>query len=95
MRVSYVELHAHSAYSFLDGASQPEELAARAAELGYPAGQELGDTERHRRLSRARAVLGDVDRHVADQPHAAIKGVPPQRRPLAVEPHLVGDRAAT
>jgi error-prone DNA polymerase len=33
----YVELHAHSAYSFLDGASQPEELAASAAELGYPA----------------------------------------------------------
>jgi error-prone DNA polymerase len=32
-----VELHAHSAYSFLDGASQPEELAARAAELGYEA----------------------------------------------------------
>src|SRR6478609_3473350 len=35
--MSYVELHAHSAYSFLDGASQPEELAARAAELGYEA----------------------------------------------------------
>jgi error-prone DNA polymerase len=35
--VTYVELHAHSAYSFLDGASQPEELAARAAELGYEA----------------------------------------------------------
>src|SRR6478735_7331235 len=35
--MTYVELHAHSAYSFLDGASQPEELAARAAELGYPA----------------------------------------------------------
>ena len=33
----YVELHAHSAYSFLDGASHPEELAARAAELGYSA----------------------------------------------------------
>ena len=33
----YVELHCHSAYSFLDGASQPEELAARAAELGYAA----------------------------------------------------------
>src|SRR5881397_914922 len=33
----YAELHAHSAYSFLDGASQPEELAARAAELGYSA----------------------------------------------------------
>jgi error-prone DNA polymerase len=35
--VAYAELHAHSAYSFLDGASQPEELAARAAELGYEA----------------------------------------------------------
>jgi error-prone DNA polymerase len=35
--VPYTELHAHSAYSFLDGASQPEELAARAAELGYEA----------------------------------------------------------
>ncbi len=35
--MSYAELHCHSAYSFLDGASQPEELAARAAELGYEA----------------------------------------------------------
>ncbi|HEY6962120.1 MAG TPA: error-prone DNA polymerase [Gaiellaceae bacterium] len=35
--MTYVELHAHSAYSFLDGASLPEELAARAAELGYDA----------------------------------------------------------
>ncbi len=33
----YVELHAHSAYSFLDGASRPEELVAAAAELGYGA----------------------------------------------------------
>jgi error-prone DNA polymerase len=37
VRSPYVELHAHSAYSFLDGASLPEELAARAAELGYDA----------------------------------------------------------
>jgi len=33
----YVELHAHSAYSFLDGASRPEELVLRATELGYRA----------------------------------------------------------
>jgi error-prone DNA polymerase len=33
----YIELHAHSAYSFGDGASTPAELAAAAAELGYPA----------------------------------------------------------
>ncbi|MFN8151784.1 MAG: error-prone DNA polymerase [Solirubrobacterales bacterium] len=32
--MSYVELHAHSAFSFLDGASSPDELAIRAAELG-------------------------------------------------------------
>ena len=37
MSAPYAELHCHSAYSFLDGASQPEELAARAAELGYDA----------------------------------------------------------
>ena len=35
--MTYVELHAHSAFSFLDGASHPEELALRAAELGYEA----------------------------------------------------------
>jgi error-prone DNA polymerase len=35
--VPYVELHAHSAFSFLDGASTPMELAATAAEFGYPA----------------------------------------------------------
>ncbi|HWL34075.1 MAG TPA: error-prone DNA polymerase [Gaiellaceae bacterium] len=35
--MAYVELHCHSAYSFLDGASHPEELALRAAELGYEA----------------------------------------------------------
>ena len=34
---AYAELHAHSAYSFLDGASSPAELAASAAELGLEA----------------------------------------------------------
>jgi error-prone DNA polymerase len=33
----YNELHCHSAYSFLDGASLPEELVTRALELGYEA----------------------------------------------------------
>ncbi len=33
----YAELHAHSAYSFLDGASLPEELVMGALELGYRA----------------------------------------------------------
>ena len=35
--MTYVELHAHSYFSLLDGASQPEELVARAAALGMPA----------------------------------------------------------
>src|SRR4051812_6783269 len=33
----YVELHAASAFSFLQGASLPETLVERAASLGYPA----------------------------------------------------------
>ncbi|NCG32099.1 MAG: PHP domain-containing protein, partial [Proteobacteria bacterium] len=37
MSIPYVELHCHSGFSFLDGASHPEELAVRAAEFGYPA----------------------------------------------------------
>ncbi len=32
---AYAELHCHSAYSFLDGVSLPQELAQRAGELGY------------------------------------------------------------
>src|SRR4029078_11853969 len=41
---TYIELHCHSAYSFLDGASHPEELVTRAAELGYPS---LALTDHH------------------------------------------------
>src|SRR5579864_7190615 len=33
----YIELHAASAFSFLDGASQPDALVERAGELGMPA----------------------------------------------------------
>jgi error-prone DNA polymerase len=34
---AYAELHCHSAYSFLDGASPPDELLAEAHRLGLPA----------------------------------------------------------
>ena len=37
MTAPYVELHCHSGYSFLDGASHPEELILQARALGYPA----------------------------------------------------------
>ena len=34
---AYAELHCRSNFSFLTGASHPEELVARAAQLGYTA----------------------------------------------------------
>jgi error-prone DNA polymerase len=37
MRVPYAELHCHSNFSFLDGASHPEELVEEAARLGLDA----------------------------------------------------------
>ncbi|MGC1339629.1 MAG: PHP domain-containing protein, partial [Candidatus Binataceae bacterium] len=40
----YIELRARSAFSFLEGASTPEDLATRAAELGYRA-IALGDRD--------------------------------------------------
>ena len=40
----YAELHAHSGFSFLDGASDPEELAAEGARLGLSA---LALTDHH------------------------------------------------
>ena len=39
------------------------------------------------------AAGGDVDRDVADQPHVPLGGVGAERRPLALEPHLIGQRA--
>src|SRR3954467_8519853 len=35
VRMAYVELHCHSAFSFLDGASLPDELVAAALERGH------------------------------------------------------------
>ena len=35
--MDYVELHCHSNFSFLDGASHPEDLAEKASQLGYKA----------------------------------------------------------
>lgn len=35
--VEYAELHCHSAFSLLDGASNPEELVVRATHIGLSA----------------------------------------------------------
>ncbi|HEV2953425.1 MAG TPA: DNA polymerase III subunit alpha, partial [Candidatus Dormibacteraeota bacterium] len=37
LNAGYIELHLHTNFSFLDGASHPKELVDRAVALGYPA----------------------------------------------------------
>ncbi|MFV0318197.1 MAG: PHP domain-containing protein, partial [Microthrixaceae bacterium] len=59
-RHPYAELHCHSAFSFLDGASTPEELAEEATRLGLEA---LAITDHHGfygvvRFAEAARVLG-------------------------------------
>ena len=74
-----------------------ERVAPQLALVGVGVGRRARDRVVGEQL-RMRAVVDragrDVDRHVADQPHAARLGVLAQGGPLAVEPHLVGDRAA-
>jgi error-prone DNA polymerase len=56
----YVELHCHSAYSFLDGASLPEELVPRAAELGHTALALTDHNSVSGSMELARAATGGV-----------------------------------
>jgi error-prone DNA polymerase len=54
--VSYVELHCHSAYSFLDGASHPVELAGAAAAQGHEALAVTDHDGLHGAMEMARAL---------------------------------------
>lgn len=56
---SYAELHCRTNFSFLEGASHPDELVARASELGY---RGLAITDRN-------SVAGVVRAHVAAKSH--------------------------
>ena len=60
--VPYAELHAHSSYSFLDGASSPEELLAEAERLGLSA---LAITDHDGFYGAAR--FGEVAEHMKVQ----------------------------
>src|SRR6478752_5727264 len=53
--IGYAELHCRTNFSFLEGASHPDELVKRAAELGYAA---LAITDRN-------SLAGVVRAHVA------------------------------
>jgi error-prone DNA polymerase len=65
MAPSYIELHARSAFSFLRGASQPDELVAQAARLEMPA---LAVCDRD-------GVYGSARVHVAAQKHEGFHGI--------------------
>jgi len=60
--IPYAELHAHSSFSFLDGASMPESLAEEASRLGL-SGLALTDHDGLYgivRMAEAAAELGDI-----------------------------------
>jgi error-prone DNA polymerase len=69
----YVELRARSAFSFLEAASNPEDLALAAAELGYPA-LALADRDgvsgapRFHRAAKAAGLRALVGAEVAVEP---------------------------
>src|SRR5206468_5872979 len=52
------ELHCHSAFSFLDGASHPVELAATAAQRGYSAVALTDHDGLHGAMEHAQACAG-------------------------------------
>ena len=68
------------------------ELALRGEVVRRRAGDDVV-AEQLRMGDVVGAAGRDVDRHVADQPHAAVGGVRAQSRPFAVEADLVVDRA--
>ncbi|MBU6454463.1 MAG: error-prone DNA polymerase [Cyanobacteria bacterium REEB67] len=63
--LQYAELHCHSAFSFLDGASNPEELVARAKQLGLAAlaltdHDEMGGVPRFAHAAKELMVQGII-----------------------------------
>lgn len=76
--MTYVELQATSNFSFLRGASHPEELVAKAIELGYP---KIAITDRN-------SLAGIVRAHVATRKHN-IKLIPACRLDLLDGPSLL------
>ncbi len=65
MHHQYAELHCHSAFSFLDGASNPEELVGRAKQLGLAAlaltdHDDLGGIPRFAHAARELLVEGII-----------------------------------
>ena len=79
----YVELRCRSSFSFLEAASNPEDLALRAAELGYTA-LVLGDRDgvygipRFHRAASAAGVRPLVAAQVTVQAQRQAESAPPE-----------------
>ncbi|KPK78628.1 MAG: hypothetical protein AMS25_14595 [Gemmatimonas sp. SM23_52] len=78
---SYAELHCHSAFSLLDGASTPEVLVRRAVELGIRAlaltdHDELGGAVRFSRVARAAGLEAIVGTELTIAPAENAPGSP-------------------
>ncbi len=78
----YVELHARSAFSFLEGSSLPEELAGRAAQLGCPA---LAILDRDNVSSAPRFHMAAKKLGIRAHIGAEVTGVDGHRYPLLAE----------
>jgi error-prone DNA polymerase len=82
----YVELHAASAFSFLEGASQPEKLIERAVELAMPA---MALLDRNGVYGSARfhtsATRNDIRAHVGAE--ISVSSLGPRLTPPAWLPH--------
>jgi error-prone DNA polymerase len=91
---AYVELRCRSAFSFLDGASLPEDLAAMAAELGYDA-LALADRDGlygAPRFFRGAQAAGTLRPIVGADVTLAPRGEEPQAAPATPLLLLVQDR---
>ena len=91
----YAELHCHSNFSFLDGASHPSDLARLAAELGYEA---LAITDHDGfygaprfRIAAAEVGLPTVYGVEVGLPRAEGTGKPVARRPSPARTRLGGE----
>jgi error-prone DNA polymerase len=86
MRLSYAELHCISNFSFLRGASHPQELVARALELGYTG---LALTDECSFAGSARAHLALRDARASDHCAAGFRLIHGTEIRLAGGPQLV------
>ena len=81
----YAELHTHTNYSFLDGASHPYELVERAAELGYAA-LAVTDLDGFRGVVKMHAAARDVGLPIVYGTEVGMpRGVPPESLRLPPE----------